>query len=119
MTIFIYSDLVFLKVLFYALMIFIGLFEAKIYVSDKKITENTLKYYIVSLSSFIVTALLFTTDNNIIFYRLIAVMIIYGIWRYKYENPVVVSVSLIVIQVYASFISLLLHFVVYLIIGVL
>ncbi len=107
MTIFFSSDIIFLKVLFYILMIFFGLFEAKVFTSDKKITKNTMKYYIVSLSSFVISALLYTTVSYILLYRLLSVLIIYGIWRRKHDNPFIIAVSLIIIQIYMGVITLL------------
>lgn len=107
MTIFFSSDIIFLKVLFYILMIFFGLFEAKVFASDKKITKNTMKYYIVSLSSFVISALLYTTVSYILLYRLLSVLIIYGIWRRKHDNPFIIAVSLIIIQIYMGVITLL------------
>lgn len=98
------------RVLFYVLTIFLGWFEAKIFTSDKKITEHTLKYYIVSILSFVISTLFIPTEVSIIFYRLLVVVIIYSIWRYKEESPLIVFVSLILIQLYGGFILLLVVF---------
>ena len=112
---FLYSDTIFLRVLFYVLVIFLGWFEAKIYTSDKKIGESKRKYYIVSLSSFIISGILLYTGINAFLYRFIAITIIYGVFRYKIENPIVVAVSLVMIQIYEFMISLLLFTLLYLV----
>ncbi|PAT00964.1 hypothetical protein CI105_09120 [Candidatus Izimaplasma bacterium ZiA1] len=106
------------SIILFGLYTFFGWFEARIYTVDKKIEDNKQKYYFTSIVSYILLFFLVQTDSNVLILRWVIVVIIFSVFRYKEDSPIITLVSLVLIQIYLLAITLLINSVVTLILQV-
>ena len=106
------------SIILFGLYIFFGWFEARIYTVDKKIKDNNQKYYLTSIVSYILLFFLVQFDSNVLILRWVIVVIIFSVFRYKEDSPIITLVSLVLIQIYLFAITLLINSVITLILQV-
>jgi len=106
------------SIVLFVLYVFFGWFEARIFTVDKKIKDNKQQYYFTSIFSYVLLFFLVQPDSNVLIFRWIIVVIIYSIFRYKEDSPIITLVSLFLIQIYLFAITLLFNYVVALILQV-